>query len=43
MIEVDGGSVDPGPHYLGFGKPFCSTMAIRMIDKSSAACSTRTC
>jgi hypothetical protein len=29
MIGVDGGSVDPGPHYLGFGKPFCSTMAIR--------------
>jgi hypothetical protein len=29
MIGVDGGSVDPGPHYLGCGKPFCSTMAIR--------------
>jgi hypothetical protein len=29
MIGVDGGSVDPGPHYLGAGKPFCSTMAIR--------------
>ncbi len=29
MIGVDGGSVDPGPHYLGSGKPFCSTMAIR--------------
>src|SRR5229473_7303209 len=28
-IGVDGGSVDPGPHYLGSGKPFCSTMAIR--------------
>ncbi len=29
MIGVDGGSVDPGPHYLGTGTPFCSTMAIR--------------
>ncbi|ONG54810.1 hypothetical protein BKE38_09925 [Pseudoroseomonas deserti] len=29
MIGVDGGSVDPGPHYLGAGKPFCSPMAIR--------------
>jgi hypothetical protein len=29
MIGVDGGSVDPGPHYLGAGKPFCSIMAIR--------------
>jgi hypothetical protein len=29
MIGVDGGSVDPGPHYLGSGKPFCSVMAIR--------------
>ncbi|GGE49165.1 3-methylaspartate ammonia-lyase [Agaricicola taiwanensis] len=29
VIGVDGGSVDPGPHYLGSGKPFCSTMAIR--------------
>lgn len=29
MIGVDGGSVDPGPHYLGSGKPFCSTRAIR--------------
>lgn len=29
MIGVDGGSVDPGPHYLGSGKPFCSTLAIR--------------
>jgi hypothetical protein len=28
-IGVDGGSVDPGPHYLGSGKPFCSPMAIR--------------
>jgi hypothetical protein len=28
-IRVDGGSVDPGPHYLGSGKPFCSRMAIR--------------
>jgi len=29
VIGVDGGSVDPGPHYLGAGKPFCSPMAIR--------------
>jgi len=29
MIGVDGGSVDPGPYYLGAGKPFCSVMAIR--------------
>lgn len=29
MIGVDGGSVDPGPYYLGAGKPFCSKMAIR--------------
>jgi hypothetical protein len=29
MIGVDGGSVDPGPHYLGAGKPFCSPIAIR--------------
>ena len=29
MIGVDGGSVDPGPHYLGSGKPFASVMAIR--------------
>lgn len=29
MIGVDGGSVDPGPHYLGSGKPFCSLMSIR--------------
>jgi hypothetical protein len=29
MIGVDGGSVDPGPHYLGIGKPFCSPIAIR--------------
>ncbi len=29
MIGVDGGSVDPGPYYLGAGKPFCSSMAIR--------------
>lgn len=28
IIGVDGGSVDPGPHYLGSGKPFCSPMAI---------------
>ncbi|MEQ8901558.1 MAG: acyclic terpene utilization AtuA family protein [Roseovarius sp.] len=29
VIGVDGGSVDPGPHYLGSGKPFCSPGAIR--------------
>jgi len=29
VIGVDGGSVDPGPHYLGSGKPFCSAIAIR--------------
>lgn len=29
IIGVDGGSVDPGPHYLGVGKPFCSPIAIR--------------
>lgn len=29
IIGVDGGSVDPGPHYLGSGKPFCSPLAIR--------------
>lgn len=29
VIGVDGGSVDPGPHYLGSGKPFCSPRAIR--------------
>jgi hypothetical protein len=29
VIGVDGGSVDPGPYYLGAGKPFCSVMAIR--------------
>ena len=29
IIGVDGGSVDPGPHYLGSGKPFCSPMAIK--------------
>lgn len=29
VIGVDGGSVDPGPYYLGAGKPFCSIMAIR--------------
>jgi hypothetical protein len=28
-IGVDGGSVDPGPYYLGSGKPFCSPIAIR--------------
>jgi hypothetical protein len=29
VIGCDGGSVDPGPHYLGAGKPFCSPIAIR--------------
>lgn len=29
VIGADGGSVDPGPHYLGSGKPFCSPIAIR--------------
>ena len=28
-IGVDGGSVDPGPHYLGSGKPFCPPISIR--------------
>lgn len=27
--HVIGGSVDPGPHYLGADKPFCSPIAIR--------------
>ena len=29
MIGVDGGSSDPGPYYLGSGKSFTSTLAIR--------------
>lgn len=29
MIGADGGSVDPGPYYLGIGEPFCSKRAIR--------------
>jgi len=29
MIGVDGGSSDPGPHYLGSGKSFTSELAIR--------------
>ncbi len=29
MIGVDGGSSDPGPYYLGTGKPFASPRAIR--------------
>ena len=29
MVGVDGGSSDPGPHYLGSGKPFTTPMAIR--------------
>ena len=27
MIGVDGGSSDPGPHYLGSGKSFTSPLA----------------
>jgi hypothetical protein len=27
--DMIGGSVDPGPHYLGSGKPFTSTMSIK--------------
>ena len=29
MIGVDGGSSDPGPHYLGSGKTFTTELAIR--------------
>ncbi|HUF81684.1 MAG TPA: acyclic terpene utilization AtuA family protein [Burkholderiales bacterium] len=29
MIGVDGGSSDPGPHYLGSGSSFTSSLAIR--------------
>jgi hypothetical protein len=29
MVGVDGGSVDPGPYYLGSGKPFASPMSIK--------------
>ncbi len=29
MVGVDGGSSDPGPHYLGSGKPFTTPLAIR--------------
>ncbi len=29
MVGVDGGSSDPGPHYLGSGKPFTSPLAIK--------------
>lgn len=29
MIGVDGGSSDPGPYYLGAGRPFTSPLAIR--------------
>ncbi|WP_353248540.1 acyclic terpene utilization AtuA family protein [Salinisphaera sp. T31B1] len=29
MIGVDGGSVDPGPYFLGAGKAFCSNLAMR--------------
>ena len=29
MIGVDGGSTDPGPYYLGSGKPLNSRMAMK--------------
>lgn len=29
FIGADAGSTDPGPYYLGAGKPFCSRMAIK--------------
>lgn len=29
MIGADGGSVDPGPYYLGAGKAFCSDLAMK--------------
>lgn len=29
MIGADGGSVDPGPYYLGAGKAFCSNLAMK--------------
>jgi len=29
MVGVDGGSSDPGPHYLGSGKPFTTPMSIK--------------
>src|SRR5712671_3867178 len=29
MIGVDGGSSDPGPHYLGSGKTFTNHLAIK--------------
>lgn len=29
MIGADGGSTDPGPHYLGSGKPFVSPRAMK--------------
>ena len=29
MVGVDGGSSDPGPHYLGSGKPFTTPLAIK--------------
>lgn len=29
MVGVDGGSSDPGPHYLGAGKPFTTPLAIK--------------
>ena len=29
FIAADGGSMDPGPHYLGEGVPFVTRMAIK--------------
>jgi len=29
MVGVDGGSSDPGPHYLGSGKPFTTPLSIK--------------
>ena len=29
LIAVDAGSTDPGPYYLGSGKPFCSDAMVR--------------
>ncbi len=47
-IGVDGGSVDPGPHYLAFSKPFCSARAgargrdpaVTLISPGTARCAT---
>ena len=42
FIAADGGSMDPGPHYLGEGVPFVTRLAIkRDIGLSSAARSNR--